>query len=361
MDTFFAFCKAELQKKNSELPIYRRIAEALRKLILDGSLPKGCKLPPESECAERLGINLRTLRKSLKLLSEQGLLSQCRGRGTFVSYEQKHPFRLGMLFLSNFDLATNSYHARMLYELFCLTERHPECEVILITAPENATAADLQSQFQRCRCDGVICFVHGFIQPLSERCFDHFPLVFFNLDGDSMPSEKRYSVHSKQGAVRMAIRHFLDRKIRKVRYVSSEGSNYEPRNREFAKVRKNYRLKAPIMIPLNRDGSISRAATDEICRLFSAKTMPRAFIVSNAMLAAGVYHAVLHYGLRVPEDVTIVGFDLNRAAYPGCGSLSQPVRDMLESAFALLQAQRLGTGKILNTKQYFFPVQLLCD
>ena len=84
--------------ENDAIPIYRQIAESLRQSILSGEFKEGCKLPSESEFAKELGINHLTLRKSLQILSEQKLITQRQGKGTFVNpgcgYEKRRRYML---------------------------------------------------------------------------------------------------------------------------------------------------------------------------------------------------------------------------------------------------------------------------
>ena len=48
-------------------------------------------------------------------------------------------------------------------------------------------------------------------------------------------------------------------------------------------------------------------AADEICR--RTVTPPQAFICGNDLMALGAIDALIDRGLRVPEDVAVVGFD----------------------------------------------------
>ena len=61
--------KNNIDSKNPALPIYRRLAEELRIQIVSGKIAAGSRLPSEAELSEQLGINNRTLRKSLKIIA----------------------------------------------------------------------------------------------------------------------------------------------------------------------------------------------------------------------------------------------------------------------------------------------------
>ncbi|MEP2715713.1 GntR family transcriptional regulator [Pseudophaeobacter sp.] len=58
--------------------------ERLRQEILEGGLPRGDRLPPEREMAQRFGISRARLRQALDRLEAEGTVFRRRGQGTFV-------------------------------------------------------------------------------------------------------------------------------------------------------------------------------------------------------------------------------------------------------------------------------------
>lgn len=66
------------------LPIYLQIAELLARQIKAGYWRKGERLPTEAELSESLNVAVGTLRKSLALLQDQGVLERKQGSGTYV-------------------------------------------------------------------------------------------------------------------------------------------------------------------------------------------------------------------------------------------------------------------------------------
>ncbi|WP_223840363.1 GntR family transcriptional regulator [Saccharopolyspora pogona] len=59
-----------------------QIAAAFRDDVLSGQWPEHYKLPPEPALAEPPGVSRGTLRKALAILSEEGLPTQTRSRGS---------------------------------------------------------------------------------------------------------------------------------------------------------------------------------------------------------------------------------------------------------------------------------------
>lgn len=70
------------------LPVYLQIAELLARQIKAGYWHNGERLPTEAELAQTLSVAVGTLRKSLALLEEQGVLERIQGSGTYVRQTQ---------------------------------------------------------------------------------------------------------------------------------------------------------------------------------------------------------------------------------------------------------------------------------
>lgn len=60
------------------------VAVHLERLVLDGSMAPGDRLPPERELAERLGVSRGSVREALRDLEVRGLVDRSPGRGTTV-------------------------------------------------------------------------------------------------------------------------------------------------------------------------------------------------------------------------------------------------------------------------------------
>lgn len=66
---------------------------------------------------------------------------------------------------------------------------------------------------------------------------------------------------------------------------------------------------------------------------------PTAVFVCNDMMALGAMRAIKDFGLNIPEDISIVGFDdipLASVVYPSLTTISQPISKMAELIVALL-------------------------
>lgn len=61
-----------------------RIAGDLRAAIVDGTLPRGARLPSEADLCERYGVSRTPVRRALAILINEGLIVSRAGSGSFV-------------------------------------------------------------------------------------------------------------------------------------------------------------------------------------------------------------------------------------------------------------------------------------
>lgn len=64
--------------------IYEEIVLQIRKMLENGELLPGDKLPPERSLAEMFAVSRNTVREAIKTLAEQNVLESRQGAGTFV-------------------------------------------------------------------------------------------------------------------------------------------------------------------------------------------------------------------------------------------------------------------------------------
>jgi len=70
---------------NNSTPLYIQLANNLRQLILDGTLPSNDSLPSERKLTEITGASRVTIRKAIDRLVSEGLLLRKQGAGTYIA------------------------------------------------------------------------------------------------------------------------------------------------------------------------------------------------------------------------------------------------------------------------------------
>ena len=82
---------AVLEETEEAVPLFRRIENALRARVADGTWAVGQALPSRSRLCAEFGTTRVTLDKAISGLVRAGLLHSARGSGTFVAAPSVRP------------------------------------------------------------------------------------------------------------------------------------------------------------------------------------------------------------------------------------------------------------------------------
>ncbi|MBV9501706.1 MAG: LacI family DNA-binding transcriptional regulator [Acidobacteriaceae bacterium] len=193
--------------------------------------------------------------------------------------------------------------------------------------------------FQEQRVDGIIVAssrVGALYQPLLVEI--DIPLVLLN---NQHPSKFIHSVSIDNyvGALE-ATRHLLALGHRRIAYVGDNfglDSDIE-RFRGFRKAMSSAGLSFSPESIVRGDGKPERAAKESRA-LFALKSRPTAIFCYNDMSALGVMKEAARHGLRVPEHLSVAGFDdlfFAELLSPALTTVRQPKRELGRRAMQLL-------------------------
>jgi GntR family transcriptional regulator len=73
----------------SGIPIYRQLAEQIRRMVAGGQLKEGDELPSVRELALEHAVNPMTISKAYSLLEAEGLLMRQRGKPMQIARQEK--------------------------------------------------------------------------------------------------------------------------------------------------------------------------------------------------------------------------------------------------------------------------------
>lgn len=160
-------------------------------------------------------------------------------------------------------------------------------------------------------------------------------------------------VDSGYGA-RLAITHLLELGHRRIGFVSGEVISASRRDRleGYKKSLEDYGIAAApeLMWMENVGPGKNEEEATEIGRMAAKAQLqlpdpPTAFFAINDMTAIGIYAGVRELGLRIPEDISVVGFDdihLCQIMNPPITTVRQPLDELMDAAVGLLLARMEG-------------------
>lgn len=74
-----------MSEANSPTPLYHRIYSVIRERIVNDYYPRDVALPSEAELSASFAVSRITIRRAMNMLTDDGLVTRSRGRGTFVT------------------------------------------------------------------------------------------------------------------------------------------------------------------------------------------------------------------------------------------------------------------------------------
>ncbi len=147
---------------------------------------------------------------------------------------------------------------------------------------------------------------------------------------------------------RLAITHLLELGHRRIGFVSGplSSSSRKDRLEGYRSTLLSHGIEPDeslVWVANARPDNGEEEAT-EIGRLAAATQLrgpnpPTAFFAINDMTAIGIYAGVRDLGLRIPEDISVIGFDdinLCRSMNPPITTVRQPLEELMNSAVDLL-------------------------
>jgi LacI family transcriptional regulator len=255
--------------------------------------------------------------------------------------------QLHSLYTSDLVLGIGSASRAAGYEMLVYslgdTDRRPPGNII-----------DLLQQF----ADGVIVILPFESDYLSLLAGAQIPIVTID-QGDDLPFPT-VAADNYQGA-RMAIQHLADLGHRRIGFVSGNERLASARERLKAFVDMQQQLGLDCDPDLISHGDfMQRGGFEAANRLIDLEKPPTAIFAANDVSAAGALVALREAGLKVPEDISVIGFDdisLASQLYPTLSTVRQPLPQMARAAVNMLLAMIVGLEA--PSQRITLPAQLI--
>lgn len=196
------------------------------------------------------------------------------------------------------------------------------------------------------KAEGVAIMTFGIEQPLFEQLAARdIPMVMVDV-GPDRPGVSLLKVDYHRG-IRQGVHHLAELGHHKLAFISGPPGLHSADSRVTAFKRSIEECGIPFVSDWlvagdhTLEGGI--AAMD---KLLAAPRRPTAVMCSNDMTALGVLHKAYRAGLRVPQDLSVIGFDdiqMARVMIPPLTSIRMSRLDLARTAVAALRARVEGT------------------
>ena len=187
----------------------------------------------------------------------------------------------------------------------------------------------------RRRVDGLLLIpATGKREPEQERTAE-FPVVAFDRPLEAYDTDTILAKNRR--GTREAIEHLIGHGHRSIAFVGGQERTYTVEKRFEGYLQAIGEEKIEEM---SRFGAVDiETATGAALDLLKAPEPPTAFFAWNNLATVGVLSALSHVGLRVPDDVAVIGFDdfeLGALLYPRLTLVRQPAAALGRHAAELL-------------------------
>ena len=344
-----------IDHKNAQ-PLYLQIVDDISRQIALGRIRPGEKIRSQSQLAREYGVSLITVKKALYELVREGLLYSRVGMGTYVSetspLTERREFKsVGFVLtdirspffsriLNSVERALSGYGYSL---MLSSSDNRQEKEEYLIQ--------DYRDLGVRGLIIASMSHIHQATPAIRHLNREGFPYVVVSYITD----EDIFFVgtdHELGGY--LACKHLLQKGYRRIGYINGEVGNRcgEARFCGYRRALEEHTLpvQQEFLYNLPRGGEWHdfQSGYDIGCYFSESAERPEAVFAYNDLTALGFQKAVMEKGLRVPDDVAIVGFDnidaANTAPVP-LTTVHQPTEQIGELAVKLLAEQQEGVVK----------------
>ncbi|MBI2741587.1 MAG: LacI family DNA-binding transcriptional regulator [Rhodospirillales bacterium] len=276
-----------------------------------------------------------TRQKVLKAAEQLGYSPNAIARGLITR-------RSRMIGVVIADLA-NPFYARVL-EATCLKLQEAGLAPLLLSCRRAQDLDSLVPQLLAYQVDGVLITAATLSSTLATQCARAGrPVVLINryVNFDAVSAV----TCDNAGGARMMAEHLVAGGHKRIAFLAGLEDTSSSRDRERGFVGRLSELKLPLFARETGDYHYETAAA-AVRRLLSRKQRPDALFCANDTMAIAALDVARHeFGLDVPKDISISGYDdIEAAAWKGYDltSVDQDVDRMTEAAISLLQHEQPG-------------------
>ena len=236
---------------------------------------------------------------------------------------------------------------------------------VLITDTESNPLQEetLAGYFRDGRIDGAISLDGGISSSALQQCVtygagDRIVFLCEWVEGEAFPV---ISSDNVEGA-RLAIRHLHDLGHKKIAHVTGPDGNVLTTARREGMVEERTRLKLPARPEWIIRGDFSLESGHEAARkILEMDERPTAVFCAADMVAFGLISGLVAGGLKVPGDISVVGFDdieMSRSYVPALTTIRQDRHQLGRRAAEVLLGKVATTSHALPSNSTL-PVELV--
>lgn len=212
------------------------------------------------------------------------------------------------------------------------------------------------------KVEGVAIMTFGIEEPLLDQLAKRkVPLVFIDV-GPDRPGVSVLKVDYHHG-IRRAVQHLAALGHRHIAFISGPMRLHSAQSRlaAFSKSMQECGITPDASQIIEGDHTLEGGVA-AMEKLLSLEHMPTAVVCSNDMTAIGVLHKLYRTGLRVPDDISVIGFDdihIAEVMMPPLTTVQMSRLDIAKAAFGALRSQVETPEQAHGKREFNIPTELI--
>jgi len=312
------------------------------------SLQPGDVIPVLAELMRRFDASERAVRSALDELRRQGKIIRRQGAGTFIAERPPQPHATALAVPAPLTDSTTivavgkpdrSFFDRCMHLLVEQTESVGLSLACRMLSSESDTLPVLSADAAQTK--GFILFSYR-LAPLAKALQDAGSRVVLlgEVPMDVMPEVPCVHGDSEQGGY-LNTHHLLELGHRRIAFVGIEGPERIPRWRGRERAVQEARRKREVHVTYIQHAEIAAWAKDPAlaAAYFAREDAPTGVVEWNDHDAARLLSVLTRAGVKVPEQVSLVGYDNlpeGELVYPPLTTVDHGIDQQLQAALSLL-------------------------
>lgn len=300
-------------------------------------------------------VGKKTREKILKTVDEMGYYPSSYAR----TLTTKKSYTIGVIYMESLGIGLKHFFFSGIIQAFKKVVELEGYDLLFIANKIGDEKKSYLDHFKYRGVDGVVVFSsENDDEELQKVIESELPSVIVDLDS----SDTNVIYSDNYAGTELALKYLMELGHSKIAHIAGHHNTFSgiARMKGFLKATKKLKLNIPASYIVNGGFFSIDGGKEAMQQLLVLKDRPTAVFASSDTMALGAIQAIQESGLRVPEDISVIGYDnIEWSNYitPKLTTIEQDV-DMIGANAAKILMDSINGNQTSYTKE-IVPVKLI--